>query len=93
MSRRKARFPLPSLSLAAAFEGRHAVRIIDGNKEPDGVGAALRARRRGNDSTPSGVTVMGGPQVRTAIAVSQAVRARFATNPDHLGRLFSDAVS
>ena len=83
----KARFPLSLLTLAASFEGRHSVRIVDGNKEPDGVGAVLRALGEQRFDAV-GVTVMGGPQVRTAIAVSQAVRTASPRTPIIWGGYF-----
>ena len=83
----KARFPLSLLTLAASFEGRHSVRIVDGNKEPDGVGAVLRALGEQRFDAV-GVTVMGGPQVRTAIAISQAVRTASPRTPIIWGGYF-----
>jgi radical SAM superfamily enzyme YgiQ (UPF0313 family) len=73
-SRRNARFPLSILNLAAAIEPDFKSIIVDGNVDPDAVGAALRAIR--NEAMAAvGVTVMGGPQVATAIAVSRAIRS------------------
>ena len=73
-SRRNARFPLSILNLAAAIEPDFKSVIVDGNVDPDAVGAALRAIR--NEAMAAvGVTVMGGPQVATAIAVSRAIRS------------------
>src|SRR6185436_3153136 len=72
-SRRHARFPLSIRSMAAALADRHDVTLIDGNMDRD-------AARSAADAVASerfdavGVTVMGGPQVATAIAVSRAVR-------------------
>ena len=37
-----------------------------------------------------GVTVMGGPQLTSAIAVSKAIREQAARRADHLGRRLSD---
>jgi len=61
------------MTMGAALEGRYDSMLIDGNMERD-------AARSAADAVSShrfdavGVTVMGGPQVATAIAVSQAVR-------------------
>ena len=70
----KARFPLSLLALAAALAGRHTVRIVDGNKAADdGTAATVQALVQERFDVV-GLTVMGGPQVRTAIDVSRAVR-------------------
>jgi anaerobic magnesium-protoporphyrin IX monomethyl ester cyclase len=72
---RNARFPLAILNLGAALEGQHATTLIDGNVDRDFIGTVLRAV----DDKPVaalGVSVMGGPQLPSAIALSKAVRAR-----------------
>lgn len=69
----KARFPLSLLTLAARLAERYESRLIDGNKEPDCIAAALRAIATERFMLV-GVTVMGGPQVQTAIEVSRAIR-------------------
>jgi radical SAM superfamily enzyme YgiQ (UPF0313 family) len=71
--RRHARFPLAVLSLRTALEGRHNATILDGNIDRDFVTTATRAVAEGVDAV--GVTVMGGPQLTSAIAVSRALRA------------------
>lgn len=71
---RHARFPLAILSLAAALEGRYRTTMIDGNHDRDFVMSAVRAVRGGKVDA-LGVSVMGGPQLPTAIALSRAVRA------------------
>lgn len=84
---RNARFPLAVLSLAAALEGRNPWRILDGNVDRDFIAAALRIMAE----TPVravGITVMGGPQLRSAIAASKAIRARFPTVPIVWGGAF-----
>jgi radical SAM superfamily enzyme YgiQ (UPF0313 family) len=86
-SRRRARFPLSLLTLAASLSDKYASTLIDGNIETDTIAAALHAL----DGAPHdavGVSVMGGPQVRTAIAVSQAIRARFPALPIIWGGYF-----
>jgi anaerobic magnesium-protoporphyrin IX monomethyl ester cyclase len=70
---RNARFPLAILNLAAALEGPYATTLLDGNIERDFVARAVGAARAGELDVLA-VTVMGGPQLPTAIAVSRAVR-------------------
>jgi len=72
--RRHARFPLAVLSLAAALDGKYTASIIDGNVDRDFVATAVRAA--GEEGVRAvGITVMGGPQLISAIAVSKAIRA------------------
>lgn len=84
-SRRSARFPLAVLSLSAALEGkysstRYLSTIIDGNVDRDFVSTALRTiRDEGIDAV--GVSVMGGPQLSTAIVVSRAIREQSPATP------------
>ena len=75
-----ARFPLAVLSLSAAMKGRAATQIIDGNVDRDFVATTVRAFDAG-PVTAVGVSVMGGPQLPTAIAVSKAIRARAPDTP------------
>lgn len=79
-ARRSARFPLAALNLSAALDGRYGSSILDGNVDRDFISTALRQIDSGSVDA-LGVSVMGGPQLRTAIALSQAVRARFAQLP------------
>jgi len=72
-SRRNARFPLSIMNLAAAIEPQHRSVLIDGNVDEAAVDLAV-AVARDEASTAVGVTVMGGPQVATAIEVSRAIR-------------------
>ncbi|HTL92309.1 MAG TPA: radical SAM protein, partial [Steroidobacteraceae bacterium] len=72
--RRNARFPLAVLSLRTALEGRHHAAVLDGNVLQDSVAAAARMVGEGVDAV--GVSVMGGPQLTSAIAISRAIRAR-----------------
>ena len=73
-ARRHARFPLSIMALAAALEPDADSTLIDGNLDADAVRAACAAARaRRFDAV--GITVMGGPQVATAIEVSRALRA------------------
>jgi radical SAM superfamily enzyme YgiQ (UPF0313 family) len=79
-SRRSARFPFAVLNLSAALDGRYASTIIDGNIDRDFVTTALRTLERGHIDAV-GLSVMGGPQLRTAILASKAIRARFPSVP------------
>jgi radical SAM superfamily enzyme YgiQ (UPF0313 family) len=72
-SRRHARFPLSIMTMAAAIEGRYDSMLIDGNMDRDAERSIADAVGR-HRFDAVGITVMGGPQVATAIAVSQAVR-------------------
>jgi anaerobic magnesium-protoporphyrin IX monomethyl ester cyclase len=73
-SRRSAKYPLAVLTLSAALDGRYTSSIIDGNIERDLVPATLRTMADGHVDAV-GISVMGGPQLVTAIAVSRAIRA------------------
>ena len=75
--KRNARFPLAVPSLRTALEGRHRATILDGNIDRNFITTAVRAVGEGVDAV--GVTVMGGPQLTSAIAVSRAIRARCPT--------------
>jgi anaerobic magnesium-protoporphyrin IX monomethyl ester cyclase len=79
-SARSARFPLAVLSLSAALEGRYPTTIIDGNVDRDFIATALRAIGSA-DIGAVGISVMGGPQLPTAIAVSRAIRAKSPATP------------
>src|SRR3546814_10041453 len=87
-SRRSARFPLSLLHLSAALErGGHDSQIIDGNVDRDFVNDTLRAMEQ-NAFDAVGVSVMGGPQLAPAIAVSSAIRARYPAVPIIWGGYF-----
>src|SRR5690606_40255389 len=63
------------MSLAGALDGEYSTGIIDGNIDRDFIATTLR--RISEESVDAvGVTVMGGPQLPTAIAVSKAIRLR-----------------
>lgn len=93
VARSKARFPLSLLALAGALGNEYDCRIVDGNIE-DGVAATLAAMRRERFAVV-GVTVMGGPQVASAIEMSRAIRAASPTTPivwgGYFPTLYSDA--
>jgi anaerobic magnesium-protoporphyrin IX monomethyl ester cyclase len=86
-SRRHARFPLAVLSLSAALEGRYDSEMIDGNVDRDFISTAARAVRR-SAFAAVGITVMGGPQLLSAIAVSRAIRESCPTVPIVWGGAF-----
>src|SRR4051794_18708020 len=73
-SRSRARFPLSLMSLAAALEPDYDAQLLDGNVDDDAPNTAAALLRDGN-FLAVGITVMGGPQVATAIELSRAVRA------------------
>src|SRR6201991_749955 len=79
-SRRSARFPLAVLNLSAALDGRYTSSIIDGNIDRDFVTTTLQTLAGGRVDAV-GLSVMGGPQLRSAILVSKAIRARFPAIP------------
>ena len=83
----KARLPLSLLHLGAVLEGKRPWRIIDGNVEPDFVGAVL-AELRARPYALVGVTVMPGPQVAPAIEVSSRIRVEFPELPIVWGGYF-----
>src|ERR1700730_3936080 len=85
--RRSARFPLAVLNLSASLDGKYASSIIDGNIDRDFVATAVRTVAEGCVDAV-GVTVMGGPQLRSAIAVSKAIRERLPTVPIIWGGAF-----
>jgi anaerobic magnesium-protoporphyrin IX monomethyl ester cyclase len=86
-SRSKARFPLSLLAIASRLGSEYSARIIDGNKEDDCVAAALQAIEAERYDAV-GVTVMGGPQVETAIALSKAIKANAPSLPIVWGGYF-----
>jgi anaerobic magnesium-protoporphyrin IX monomethyl ester cyclase len=87
-SKRSARFPLAVLSLATFLEEHGmTVRIIDGNVDRAFVDTTRRVLAE-ERYCAVGVTVMGGPQVPTAIAVSKAIRATAPDTPIVWGGYF-----
>ena len=83
-SRASARFPLALLHLASALDREGGSRIVDGNVDRDVVGATLRALDEERFDAV-GLSVMGGPQLAPAIAVSQAIRAHRPGLPEVWG--------
>jgi anaerobic magnesium-protoporphyrin IX monomethyl ester cyclase len=80
ISANKARFPLAVLNLGAALEDKYAPLIIDGNVDRDFVATAVCAAGAAGVAAV-GVSVMGGPQLLSAIAVSKAIRERHPALP------------
>jgi anaerobic magnesium-protoporphyrin IX monomethyl ester cyclase len=79
-SKRSARFPLAVLNLSASLDGKYTSSIIDGNVDRDFVSTVLRTLGSGQVDAV-GITVMGGPQLRSAITVSKAIRQDFPGTP------------
>jgi radical SAM superfamily enzyme YgiQ (UPF0313 family) len=86
-AKRNARFPLAVLSIATAIESRCETELLDGNVDRDFIATATRLLgERRFDAV--GVTVMGGPQVPSAVAVSKAIRAAHPEVPIIWGGYF-----
>ena len=86
-SRRSARFPLAVLSLSCALDGKYESTILDGNIDREFVDTAVRQVTEGGVAAV-GITVMGGPQLTGAIAVSKAIKARSPSTPIIWGGAF-----
>src|SRR5262245_23042776 len=91
----RARFPLSLLDVASAVEQRgHIADIVDGNVTTS-TAAAVTRKLAEHRYDAVGVSVMGGPQVRTALEISRAVRIAQPTLPivwgGYFPSLFPDA--
>jgi anaerobic magnesium-protoporphyrin IX monomethyl ester cyclase len=86
-SRRSARFPLSLLALAGSLEHGYECRLIDGNVDREYV-TRIHEVLTEERFDAVGITVMGGPQVQTAIEVSLAVRASAPATPIIWGGYF-----
>jgi radical SAM superfamily enzyme YgiQ (UPF0313 family) len=86
-SPKNARLPLSLLALGAVLEGKREYALVDGNLDPDAAGTVLAHLDRAPHSLV-GLTVMPGPQVGPAIAISEAVRDRFPGVPIAWGGYF-----
>src|SRR5437867_2369151 len=82
------RLPLSIMALGAVLEGREEYALVDGNLEPDPVGAILALLRRPGGRHLFGVTVMPGPQLENATADSRAVRRALPEIPIVWGGYF-----
>jgi radical SAM superfamily enzyme YgiQ (UPF0313 family) len=85
---RNARFPLAVLSLAGALEGRYPWIVLDGNVDRDFIARALRIIGE-REICAVGLSVMGGPQLRSAIAACKAIKSGFPTVPIVWGGAFA----
>jgi len=81
------RLPLSLLALGAVLEGRNPYQIFDGNLDPD-LRQHVLARLAEAPHALVGMTVMPGPQVATAIALSRAIRAAHPRVPIVWGGYF-----
>jgi anaerobic magnesium-protoporphyrin IX monomethyl ester cyclase len=79
-SRRSARFPLAVLNLSASLDDHYDSSIVDGNVDTRYIGRSLRAIDEGQVDAV-GVSVMGGPQLQSAIDLCRAIRARHPAVP------------
>jgi anaerobic magnesium-protoporphyrin IX monomethyl ester cyclase len=84
---KNAGLPLSIIHLGAALEERWPWDIVDGNRETDPARIAL-ARLSARPHALCGVTVMPGPQVITAIAISSAIRKAYPALPIVWGGYF-----
>lgn len=82
-----ARLPLSLLALGAVLEAKREYSIVDGNLDPDAARTVLDHLGRTAHALV-GLTVMPGPQVGPAIAISSAVRERFPHVPIAWGGYF-----
>ena len=79
-SRKSARFPLAVLNLSASLDGKYSSTILDGNIDRDIAATAARTVREQRVDAV-GLSVMGGPQLVSAIAVSRAIREQSPQTP------------
>ena len=79
--------PLSLLALGAALEGKYDYQLIDANADSDPTATALEALSARNIDL-IGVSVMPGPQVAPAIAISSALRKAHPTVPIVWGGYF-----
>ncbi len=86
-SPRSARLPLSLLALGAVLEGEREWSLVDANLDPD-AGSNVLARLARTPHALVGLTVMPGPQVAPAIALSTAIRERHPSLPIVWGGYF-----
>lgn len=86
-SPRGVRLPLSLLALGAVLEQRYDYSIVDGNLDPDPVKTILAELSEHPDALLA-CTVMPGPQVSPAIAISSAVRSTYPHVPIIWGGYF-----
>ncbi len=82
--------PLSLMSLAAVLEGRERFRLVDGNLERAPAAAILQILREAprNEVSLLAATVMPGPQLTQAVAVSKQVKAALPQVPIVWGGYF-----
>jgi hypothetical protein len=83
----KTYLPLSLLALGGMLEGCYDYQIIDGNLEADPAARIIEVLGAGSNSR-LGVTVMPGPQLKQAVAVSRQVRAALPGVPIIWGGYF-----
>jgi radical SAM superfamily enzyme YgiQ (UPF0313 family) len=81
------RFPLAVLSLAAVLEGKEDYAIVDGNFDPN-PGSTLEHIMQGSGATLLAVSVMPGPQMKTAIPLCREFRRKYPSVPIVWGGYF-----
>jgi radical SAM superfamily enzyme YgiQ (UPF0313 family) len=81
------RLPLSLLHLGAVLEGRYDYQLLDGNVDPEATRTALDTLARAPHALV-GISVMPGPQVRPAIAISAAIREAYPQIPIAWGGYF-----
>ena len=79
--------PMSVLSLGSVLESEFDYRIVDGNIESDVVGR-IEALAERSPLNAIGVTVMPGPQLRHAVRVTRALKARLPGVPIVWGGYF-----
>ncbi len=84
---RNRRFPLSILSMAAMLEGREEYAIVDGNLDPS-PRETLVALMQEHPVELLAVTVMPGPQTKSAVETLPELRARFPQVPTVWGGYF-----
>jgi anaerobic magnesium-protoporphyrin IX monomethyl ester cyclase len=88
------RFPLAPLSLAAVLEGKEEYSIVDGNADPRPAETMDRIAKAGDVSLLA-VSVMPGPQMKAAIPLCRAFRAKYPKVPivwgGYFASLYTDA--
>jgi anaerobic magnesium-protoporphyrin IX monomethyl ester cyclase len=84
---RNRRFPLSVLAIAAVLENREEYAIVDGNLDPRPT-ETIAALFEQNPIELLAVTVMPGPQTRSAVETCRELRARFPRVPIVWGGYF-----
>jgi radical SAM superfamily enzyme YgiQ (UPF0313 family) len=85
--RRNLRFPLSVLSIAAMLDGREDYAIVDGNLDPNPQGTIVALMHQ-RPVELLAVSVMPGPQTKSAVETLPAIRARFPNLPMVWGGYF-----